>query len=92
MKLHIIESGAVECKRLYLQTVVTVPCPTCGDPCVRDFSKQYLAYPRIGEPEVVYFGCDPCDEEFGVEVTLNVSLSVSDETKSAYAQEVPNEQ
>ena len=73
----------VNIKRFYIPFEVTTTCPKCGHVNTVDLNNEYLSYPILGEPDKVYFSCynedkeDYCEEEYEVEVILNLSLKLA---------------
>lgn len=63
-------------KRTYLPFIIKAPCPECNKMCKVDLTKFPLEYPVIGEPNMVYFLCDKCDEDFQINVVLNITLTL----------------
>jgi len=82
MKTILIEGEKeINVKRFYLPVKVDVECPHCGEKHVRDFSVNYLSYPKINKRNHVYVYCESCDGEFEFDATLKVSLEVDTTTR-----------
>jgi hypothetical protein len=71
-----VEHGeALGVKRLYLPGVtVEDRCPRCQR--LQQYEKPCLYYPEIGKPSRVTFVCEPCDQEWEVQVTVRLSLEL----------------
>lgn len=63
-------------KRFYLEGFKVKKDCICGVTLEEDVK---LEYPVVGYPEMMYFYCDECGEEYedSVEVTVNISLEVN---------------
>jgi hypothetical protein len=68
-------------KRLTLPVRLDVLCPDCNQIGIHDFEDNYLSYPILNEAECTGYYCEHCDEEFEFDVTLRVSLEVSEELR-----------
>jgi hypothetical protein len=51
-------------------------CPKCQAPFSRDFTDQYLSYPRANETIQVGLYCGPCEHEWEVPMRLRVTLEL----------------
>jgi len=71
------EDGAELGKRTYLPFTVVANCPCRkGGTFTKDLTVDYLSYPIVGEISTVSFYCDACNEEFQVNLRLNITLTL----------------
>lgn len=67
-------------KRFYMPGYVLLStCPKCNKKHEQDLAQNYLSYPVVGSPSLVYFCCDDddCNHEWQVEVVVRVSLELA---------------
>jgi len=68
-------------KRCYLPgAVCESKCPNCGEVQANDMKGNYLMYPEQNSTHTVGFWCEPCEEEWDLEVkvTFTAKLVPSD--------------
>lgn len=67
----------INCKRFYLPGIkVKSECPNCNAEEVWDGNDWYLSYPTPGKPDTVHFYCEDCDEEWYLDVVLDINLKL----------------
>ena len=70
--------GEISIKRMYLPGVTLKDtCPQCGYGVVHDMTSEYVTcYPVIGKPFNYTWCCGECENEWEVEVQLDIKLTV----------------
>ncbi len=64
-----------EMKRCYIPGAkIETACPKCGAKFHRDFDDEYLMNP--GEREQVSFFCDKCEENYLVNIKIEVKVKI----------------
>ena len=67
-------------KQFNLPVTITDNCPKCGTEVTRDFQgDNYISYPTIGEPEPIFFYCEPCRAEWKRHIVIQFSVTVAPE-------------
>lgn len=63
-------------KRTYLPYIISSICKKCGTKTKIDLDERYLSYPKLNEPEEIYFVCssDKCEEEWEEYIILNFQI------------------
>ena len=68
--------GEIDVKRFYIPgTIIQDHCPECKHLNELDLEDQYLSYPKVGEPEGLYFHCDECEHEWQPEIIIEIKVS-----------------
>lgn len=67
-------------KRFSLDNTVIKKVCKCGEVLEYNLDGDYLSYPRVGYPEIVYMYCDNCMEDYEavMKVTVVVNLVIED--------------
>jgi len=74
MKIEGKVTGEVDYKRFYLPGLkITAQCPVCKKDLLFDGDHDYISYPKLGSPSVVYFYCEACDDGPVIQMELVVS-------------------
>jgi hypothetical protein len=60
-------------KRQYMPWALRWRCEKCGGENIKDFSSDYLSYPKFGVVNAVQLACGKCDAEHG-EPSHTISL------------------
>ena len=65
-------------KRFFLPFAIVGPCPKCGAEASRDFEREpdYLSYPVLDTPFLIWIDCAACKHEWQVTATLTVRLTL----------------
>ena len=67
----------LDVKRFYLPGVtIKDNCPNCKTECVYDLTDHYLSHPKLNTPEDCVFYCDNCDNDWKIQVRLNLNLEL----------------
>lgn len=53
-----------ETKRVYLDYIMEISCPSCSKRLKHDFHMFPLYYPEVGRVDEISFICDYCDKTF----------------------------
>ena len=76
--LKVSENVELDIKRFYLPIKIERECPRCGAEGISDLSRDYLSYPTVNGRECIPFYCDSCNDWFGVDAVLRISLELGD--------------
>lgn len=85
LRIEGVTRGKIDVKRFYLPGIVAISnCPKCGKEHRQDLAKQYLCYPKAGQPTEIHFYCGDCtgndDTEWNEAVLLKIELIPLTET------------
>ena len=69
----------VNVKRFYLPCSVFDFCTECGVERETELDSCYLSHPVLHTPEVVHMYCAACENEWDVEVVLELSVRAATE-------------
>ena len=65
-------------KRQYMPGyVVKSTCTKCGNVCTNDMDHAYFSCPIVDEPFDTDMYCEPCDNEWYVDVVIRMSLELA---------------
>jgi hypothetical protein len=67
-----VTDGIGEVKRLYVELVITRPCPDCKEEIEYDLSGHYISYGELS----MYFECEDCDIEWEVETEVTAIATI----------------
>jgi hypothetical protein len=74
VKIHNI-TGTIDVKRFYLPGLeISRPCATCGATLTWD-DNDYVSYPKLGEPLMLYLFCYECNKGTYVEAEMNITIT-----------------
>lgn len=82
--LEIKDKVELSIKRFYLPIKIERSCPGCNNECEVDLNDNYLSYPTVNQKEQICFYCNECDQEFGVDAILKISIQADTKTRKIY--------
>jgi hypothetical protein len=71
-----VTDAICDVKRLYVDLVITRPCPECGEDVNLDYSQNYISY---GDGNLNFYCYDGCEHEWEVEADITATVII--ETK-----------
>lgn len=75
-----VGGGTELAKRFNLDNTVIEKQCKCGKTLKYNLDGDYLSYPRVGSPQIVYMYCDNCMEDYEavMKVTILINLEVEE--------------
>lgn len=83
-KFKVKEGIEIAAKRFYMPGIVlNMKCKKCGEIMEKDFDREYLSYPEIGENDEGIC-CYECGTDHNFKVNLSVSIEFDENTLEIY--------